>query len=277
VNEKQPQGSPGVGERVREEVQHGTRVVGGLVVDVTLAPIGALGRHLLGRTLNWWLERSLLVLVFVRFGLYIWETDVLGTADGLKSPPVFIWAERFIAGCFTCEYFVRWRLSENARRWPRKPNALIDLVSVLPFWIGFFVPVEYLGFIRGLRVLSLLKLYRYSVSAQRIMHEVARMRRMFFSLLYFSGAIIAIFGALIYEVEHHAQPDKFHGVADGFWWGAVTSTTIGYGDLFPITPLGKGLAMLMMVVSLCSVGAFVGLGGLAVQRAFREELAEEGG
>ncbi len=243
--------------------------------DVTLRPIGAFGRMLMGRTLSWWVERALLALVFVRVGLYTIETDWVHSANSFRSPRVFLYTERIIATIFTIEYFMRWNNSENPRLWPRRAPAVIDLLSILPFWIGFFVPREWLGIVRALRIVSLLKLYRYSPKAQMVMKEIARMKSILASILFFTMALIMMLGALMYEIEKRAQPDKFGGVLDGLWWGITTASTTGYGDLYPVTVAGRILAGLMMLFGAAIMGSYIGLFGTAVGRAFKHEIAAQ--
>jgi voltage-gated potassium channel len=257
--------------KVPSELKIAQEVIG----DLTLRPIGALGRMLMGRTLSWWVERAILALVFVRVGLYILETDWIHSANSRRSPFIFLGIERCIATVFTIEYFVRWRNSENPRLWPRRVNAIIDLLSVLPFWIGFFVPHSWLGVIRSLRIISLLKLYRYSPKAQMVMKEIARMKAILGNIIFFTIALVMMCGALMYEIESKAQPDKFHGVLDGIWWGIATASTTGYGDIYPITPAGRILAGLMMLFGAAVIGSYIGLFGTAVGRAFRIEIAAQ--
>jgi len=242
--------------------------------DIVLAPVGFLGKTLKGQPLSWWVERFLLTLVVVRFGLYIIETDLLMTANSLKSPPFFLWTERLIATLFTIEYFVRWRFSENRRKWPFKMVALIDLLSFLPFWIGFFVPVGMLGFVRGLRTISLLKFYRYSPKAQHIFVEFSKMKTMLMQVSLINLVLVTFFGSVMFEIERVAQPDKFTRVFDGIWYSIVTASTTGYGDLFPTTPVGRLVGCALIFVGIAFMSVYIGMFTTAANRAFKTELEE---
>lgn len=254
----------------------GIQTVGNVVSDLTLAPIGTLARSMRGQPLSWWIERFILALVFVRLGCYVIETDVYRTAHSLASPKIFLWTERFIACVFTIEYFVRWKNSSNPRMWPRKLTAIIDLLSILPFWLGFFVPVSWLGAIRAMRVISVLKFYRYSPKAQQLITEIWKGKQMIGQIFAFNLGLIALFGALIYEVEKLAQPDKYARVFDGFWYSVVTASTTGYGDLFPITVTGKLLAMVFIFAEIAFMSIYIGIFSSAANRAFKKEMEAMG-
>ncbi|MBS1722683.1 MAG: ion transporter [Armatimonadetes bacterium] len=250
----------------------GLKSAGDVLNDLTLAPIGAFGRSLRGHPLSWWIERFILALVLLRFGLYMVETDFYRSANSRMSPAVFLWSERFIASVLTIEYFVRWRNSRNPRMWPRKPTSFIDLLSFLPFWLGFFVPASWLGAIRAMRVLSLLKFYRHSPKAQELLQEIWRGRQMIRQVFMFNLGIIVFFGAVVYEIEKLAQPDKFARVVDGLWYSVVTASTTGYGDLFPVTPLGKAAAVCFIFVEIAFMSIYIGMFSTAANRAFKKEL-----
>jgi voltage-gated potassium channel len=255
----------------------GIKTVGDVVNDITLAPVGALARSMKGKPLSWWIERLILTLVFVRLGLYVVETDFYRTSDSFKSPPFFLWAERVIACIFTIEYFVRWKNSSNPRLWPRRPTAIIDLLSILPFWIGFFVPVSWLGGIRAMRVISVLKFYRYSPKAQQLIEEIWKGKGMIGQIFVFNMGLITLFGALVYEMEKYAQPDKFARVFDGFWYSVVTASTTGYGDLFPVTLGGRILAICFIFTEVAFMSIYIGIFSSAANRAFKKELEAMGG
>jgi voltage-gated potassium channel len=119
--------------------------------------------------------------------------------------------------------------------------ALVDLLAILPAFLPLFFTLD-LRVIRVLRVFRLFRLFKMSRYVQSLdtLDDVIRSKReellvtvaMIFMLLVLSSS-------LMYLMEHEAQPDKFPDIPSTLWWGVVTLTTVGYGDLFPITPLGK--------------------------------------
>ena len=125
--------------------------------------------------------------------------------------------------------------------------------------------------LRALRLLRLLKLGRYSKSLQRIVNVFVRKKGELFVTAYVSIIILFIISTLMFYAEHEAQPDKFRNILDGLWWGIATLTTVGYGDIYPVTVTGKLIA---------AVSAFLGIGVFALPTAilgaaFLEEIENE--
>ena len=138
------------------------------------------------------------------------------------------------------------------------PLALIDLIAIFPYYIFFLttVPPNYTLPLRLLRLFRLLKVGRYSRSMQMFGQVIWQKRHIVSSLMYF--------------VEHHAQPEAFSSIPTTMWWGIVTLTTVGYGDVFPITPLGKFLGALIAILG---VGTFALPAGI-LSSGFVEAMQE---
>ena len=193
----------------------------------------------------------------------------------------FLWIERFTAVVFMFEYF--FRILEDIKN----PNStidighkyyvlsvmgIIDLISWLPFVIGFFVPVAILGWIRAFRVLRILKLFRYSRTLQLFALAIYKV----LWLLKAVGLTILCFGllgsALIYEAEHAAQPDKFDGMFSTLYFMMTAATTVGFGDMYPITTAGKIVVMTCIYIPV--IGSFAALIG-SFGSSFNEVMALE--
>jgi voltage-gated potassium channel len=162
---------------------------------------------------------------------------------------------------FTAEYLLRvWSIVEKTKfknpitgriKYLVTPLSLIDLLAILPFYIHvFFLDLRALRIIRLFRLFRLFKIVRY-LKAMKIIFDVLKEKKepliisiiFIFFLLLFSSCIM-------YYVENHAQPDKFSSILETMWWGATTLTSVGYGDVYPITPLGKLLGGTMAVLGL---------------------------
>jgi voltage-gated potassium channel len=178
---------------------------------------------------------------------------------------------------FTVEYLLRlWSCTEDAdfahpvwgrMRFAVQPLVLVDLLAILPFYVPLVVGLD-LRIARVLRLLRLLKLTRYSESMSIIV-DVLRSRRDALISTTFIGFVLLMFASgLMYLAERDAQPDGFSSIPAAMWWGMVTLTTVGYGDLFPVTPLGRGLGA---VVALLGIGLFALPAGI-LGSAFVEEL-----
>jgi voltage-gated potassium channel len=194
----------------------------------------------------------------------------MGGDNSRLGNPFFLWAERVIASLMTLEYFIRLRRNRGGN-YIITPLGLIDLVAILPFWLGFFIPVEHLRVVRTMRVLRLLKYFRYSRPLQFIALGFFRVTGQLKSLG-FAMLIIFIFSTVLsFEVERKAQPDKFDNLFDSAWFTAVTVTTVGYGDMSPITKLGKIIALITLLPSLAIFGAMIGVLATAFSKVLEEE------
>ncbi len=170
--------------------------------------------------------------------------------------------ETFSVGVFTVEYLARlWTAVEvpflrrhtpwRARfDWARRPYLVIDLLAILPFYVHHLMGLD-LRFVRVLRLLRFLKLSRYSPAMHTLVRVLYNERRalMGAGLLLFAAVTFAATG--IYFLENQAQPDRFGSVPESAWWAIATLTTVGYGDVVPITPLGKLFGAFVMVAGLC--------------------------
>jgi len=180
---------------------------------------------------------------------------------------------------FTIEYLLRlWVCTVDTRyshplwgrlRYALTPLSLIDLISILPFYsLLLFPTLKFVNLIRVLRLLRLLKMSRYSVSV-RTMRAVLFAKKEELIATEFAVFILLIFASsIMYFVEHRAHPEAFGSIPDAMWWGVVTLTTVGYGDIYPITPLGKFLGA---ILAFLGIGIFALPAGI-IAAGFSEEV-----
>jgi voltage-gated potassium channel len=163
---------------------------------------------------------------------------------------------------FSAEYLLRlWSATSNPRfahpvwgrvRYIFTPLALIDLIAILPFYLPFFLPFDLrvMRAFRLFRLLRVLKLTRYSES-MRVLGNVVRAKREELFICIFIGLVfLVIASSLMYFIEHEVQPDRFPNIPAAMWWGVVTLTTVGYGDVYPITPLGRIIGGMVAVLGI---------------------------
>lgn len=180
---------------------------------------------------------------------------------------------------FTVEYILRiWAcvISPKFRHpiWGRirylfTPLAIIDLLAVLPFYLPLLLPdLRFVLSLRMLRLFRILKFSRYSDSLKtliRVVHAQQEELIVTFSVL----SILLIFASsLIYIAEHEAQPEVFTSIPVSMWWGVITLTTVGYGDVYPITAFGK---LLGAILAILGIGLFALPAGILAS-GFSEEL-----
>tara|TARA_Y100001934_G_C12270515_1_gene734674 strand:- start:346 stop:1071 length:726 start_codon:yes stop_codon:yes gene_type:complete len=220
-----------------------------------------------------WVERFLATVVFFSVGAYVMEVEYEGSAHSLEGHPFWLWTERVVAAILTLEYFARWR--KEGKDYPRSRLGMIDLLAILPFWLGFLVPAAWLGLVRSMRILRLLKLYRHSRAMRIFVHALLGSRR-HLTGMFLIVFILVLFGAVgIREIERDAQPEVFGSLFNSIWWTIVTLMSVGYGDAVPVTPIGKGFAQVVMVLGVGLTAAFIGIVGSNVYAQVQELEKDE--
>ena len=137
------------------------------------------------------------------------------------------------------------------------PLAIIDLLAILPFYLPMIIPLD-LRFIRAVRLFRLFRLFkmgRYSKAVFILKKVLKEKKEELVLIIFVIFLLLIIFSSLMYFIEKEAQPEAFSNIPEAMWWGIITLTTVGYGDVYPITPLGKILGALI---------AFLGIGMFAL-------------
>lgn len=131
--------------------------------------------------------------------------------------------------------------------------AIVDLLAILPFYIPFVIPVDLrvLRLIRLLRLFRILKMNRYTTALSAVSNIIKSRAAQLISSLFVIMVLMIMASVLMYSIEYEAQPQVFNNAVSGFWWAICTVTTVGYGDIFPVTGIGKVLGA---VISLLGIG-----------------------
>lgn len=170
-------------------------------------------------------------------------------------------AEWFFTIVFTIEYALRLYVSEHPKRYATSFFGIVDLLSIAPAYIALFITSsQYFLLIRLLRTLRLfriLKLLRYSTEANILMRSIYLSRRKISIFLLVVFIFATLFGALMYVVE--GPKNGFTSVPQSIYWAIVTITTVGYGDIVPITAFGKMLAGMVMVLGYSIIAVPTGI------------------
>lgn len=168
--------------------------------------------------------------------------------------------ELITVAVFTVEYTLRiWTAPVNHKyrrpvrgrlRFAMTPMAIIDLVAIAPFFVAIFfdIDVHTVLMLRLLRLLRLFKLARYMESLQLVTNVFRSKRNELTMVLMIEAFLLVIFSSLMYVAEHDAQPEKFSSIPEAMWFGIITMTTVGYGDVSPVTMLGKFAAASLALV-----------------------------
>ena len=211
------------------------------------------------------------ILVVSVILLYYIEEMMVGSEHSLEGPWGFLWAERFFALFFTYEFIARWKEEKWQVRYLVSPIALIDLVSILPFYVGFVVSAEYLHTIRTLRLLRLLKLVRFLPGVSLLGMAMIRAWPQIRTIMFVQIIVTMFSTAAIYECERDLPDTSFTSLFDSIWFTAVTVTTVGYGDITPASVTGRLIALVTFVTGLILFGVFAGMIGGAVTEVLEED------
>lgn len=149
------------------------------------------------------------------------------------------------------------------------PMALIDLIAILPFIIALFFTID-LRTLRLLRVLRLLKLTHYFKGFNIFINVISKELKSISAAMMVMVFLIIIAASLMHSVEGKVQPEVFGSIIQSFWWAVVTMTTVGYGDVVPITGVGKAISTFIMLVGV----GLVALPAAMLAARFGEELRE---
>ena len=223
-----------------------------------------------------WFESAVQVVIFYSIVIYYIETELSESGRIVDGTGFWLWNERILCGLFTLEYFYRWARAERPLRYPFSVLAVIDLLAVLPSLIGLAINFRALKLVRTLRILRLFKLYRYNTALQNVMSGFRQVKDEL-SVVGFVVIIMVMFSSVaIFEFEHQVQPERFRSLSDAVWWSFATLTTVGYGDLYPITMGGRIIAILTMIVGIGIFGTFISLVGSSFLTTMRENPPGDG-
>ena len=153
------------------------------------------------------------------------------------------------------------------------PMGIVDLLSFVPAWIMFFVPMSpaIRDAISIIRLIRLFKISRY-MRGLRTIGAVIRNRRQEIIAAFMVLALLTIAASvLMYEAEHAVQPEAFDSILTGIYWAMTTITTTGYGDLVPITALGRVIGFVVMVLSIAIVAIPAGIFSAGFVEEFRAQ------
>ena len=212
-----------------------------------------------------WYEKGIGFLVLYSVVMFFIEIAT-GSRNSLEGLQLFLWSERAVASVLTLEVVLRfWYHSPHTkkgtqREYFKSPEMVFDLIAVLPFWLGFLITdPEGLAIIRSMRVLRLLKFYRFSPTAHLVMESLISQHKK----IRLVGSVVLITvlfaGVSMYHLEGPVHPDTFGTMWGSIWWAVVTMTTVGYGDMSPTTIPGQCVAILIMLTSIGIVGSLISI------------------
>lgn len=220
--------------------------------------------HLSGKVFTFTIQ-SLIIVSLVTFSI-----DTL--PDLSLNTRKYLWSiEVATVAIFTIEYLLRILIAERKMKFIFSFYGLVDLAAILPFYITSGLDLRAVRVFRLLRLVRILKLLKYSKAIDRF-HRAFVIAKEELILFSFVAAIMLYLSAVgIYYFENSAQPEQFKSVFHSLWWAVTTLTTVGYGDMYPITAGGKLFTFIVLMIGLGIVAVPTGLIASALSQVREED------
>jgi voltage-gated potassium channel len=222
-------------------------------------------------------DQFLLVLILLNVAAVVAESvEPFGT----RYQSFFSLFEIISVVIFSFEYLLRvWVCVEDPRyshpvtgrlRYASSPLAIIDLLAILPFYLSFITTdLRMLRVLRVFRLLRMAKIARYSQTLRIFGRVLVATRMQLLLTLMLMAVLLLLSSSLMYAVEHQAQPEAFSSIPAAMWWAIATLTTVGYGDIYPITAWGKIFGSLVAVFGIGMFALPTGVLGAAFLQELR--------
>lgn len=227
--------------------------------------------------LSWYFDVSIITLILLNVIAIVLESIEAVRLSAQVYFEIFEWISVVI---FTIEYVLRiWtaNLMDEFKKpffgnvkFALTPLAIIDLLAFLPFYLPFFgVDLRLLRVLRVFRIFRLFKISRYVEALSFINRVFKKKKEELVISLIFTMFLLLVASTLMYYIENEAQPENFSSIPETMWWGIATLTTVGYGDIYPMTPLGQFLGGIIAIIG---IGLFALPTGI-LAAGFSDEIA----
>lgn len=180
--------------------------------------------------------------------------------------------EIFTITIFTAEYIGRIAVARNKRQFIFSFFGIVDLLAILPFYIAAGFDLRAIRAFRLLRLVRILKLFKYNDAIDRFRRSLIIVKEELVLFGFITAIILYLSAVGIYYFESHAQPERFSSVFHSLWWAVTTLTTVGYGDMYPITLGGRLFTFIVLMIGLGVVAVPTGLIASALTQVRNEDL-----
>ncbi len=224
---------------------------------------------------------DIFIVVLIALNVLVLALETMDSVYQI-APSFFVWFETISVLVFTIEYVSRIWSCVEIRKYKKpvrgrlsyalRPMPLIDLIAVLPFYLPFLgVDLRFIRSIRMFRLFRIAKVARYSKAIKTIGNVIRSKRAELMITLFILVLILIISSSMMYFAEHETQPKKFPSIPASLWWSVATLTTVGYGDVYPVTVFGK---IIGCIIAITGIGMFALPTGI-LGAAFVEEIRKD--
>lgn len=210
------------------------------------------------------------VLVVILYSIGTFSVETLPDLS-IETQSFLETSEVVVTILFTAEYVLRLATARNPFRYIFSFYGLVDLLAIAPFYLASGLDTRAIRVVRLFRIFRILKLARYSKAIRRFAKAISIAKEEI--VLFMLAALMLIYLAAvgIYYFEHDAQPDRFQSIFHSLWWAVATLTTVGYGDVYPVTTGGKVFTFIVLAAGLGIVAVPTGLIASALTRVRESE------
>lgn len=213
---------------------------------------------------------DLIIQVLIIFSLVCFSIETL--PDLLPKTQEFLRiSEIVVVIVFTMEYLLRLIFADRKLRFVFSFYGIIDLFAILPFYIASGIDLRSIRIFRLLRLVNAFKLLRFSKAVRRLSQAFLMVKEELALFFVLTCLLLFVSAVGIYYFENPVQPETFKSIFHSLWWAVESFTTVGYGDIYPVTVGGKIFTFIMLMIGLGIVAVPTGLFASALSKCLQEE------
>jgi voltage-gated potassium channel len=217
---------------------------------------------------------EILVQILIVFSIIAFAVETLpDISPALRH--ALEWMERICIFVFVVEYLLRLGFAEKRMKFVFSFFGVVDLLAILPFFLSTSIDLRSARALRLLRLFRILKLARYNAAVHRFHVALLLAKEEIVLFVVLTGITLFLSAVGIYHFEHEAQPEQFKSVFHSMWWAITTLTTVGYGDVVPVTTGGRIFTFVVLLLGLGVVSVPTGLVSAALLRARTMEAKDQ--
>ncbi|MCB1878288.1 MAG: ion transporter [Chromatiales bacterium] len=213
---------------------------------------------------------ALFIQALILLSLLAFSVETLPNLSETTRQALWL-VELLTVAVFTVEYLLRVLTAERPLRFIFSFYGLVDLLAILPFYLSSGLDTRTVRILRMLRLIRIFKLLRYQRAVAHYIRAFRLVREELAIFTLVSAMLLFLSAVGIYYFEHEAQPEVFASVFHSLWWAVATLTTVGYGDIYPVTAGGRIFTFFVLTVGLGVVAVPTGLVAAALAQARKSD------